>query len=153
MPPILLPLEHTQQREMGDCLAACADMALRHIGRPTSYRRLIRLLRINEFGTPFSNIKRLEKLNVIVERSRGTIDILRAVLHDGYPPIVSVVTDDLPYWSSTTYHALVVAGLDDKNLQLYDPAFLSAPITVSIGNFDLAWLQKDEAYAVIRPRS
>jgi hypothetical protein len=34
---------------------------------------------------------------------------------------------------------------------LNDPTFLEAPIQVSRGEFDLAWLEKDEVYEALIP--
>jgi hypothetical protein len=39
--------------------------------------------------------------------------------------------------------------MNDANVYLNDPAFVQAPMQVSIGDFDLAWLEHDEKYAVI----
>ena len=41
--PILLPVKHMLQREVGDCLAACAAMVLNYLGRPVAYNRLIKV--------------------------------------------------------------------------------------------------------------
>lgn len=59
-------------------------------------------------------------------------------------------TVELLYWNKEeNNHAVVVVGLDDDYVYVNDPAFLNAPIQVARGDFDLAWLAKDEYYAVI----
>ncbi len=58
-------------------------------------------------------------------------------------------TDELPYWNDDTLHAVLVIGLDDTDIYLNDPAFPNGPVQVSRGDFDLAWLARDEYYAVI----
>jgi uncharacterized protein YvpB len=63
-----------------------------------------------------------------------------------------VQTIELPYWSEPTDHALVVTGLDKTSIYLNDPAFANAPIQVPHGDFDLAWLERDEMYATLIPR-
>ena len=39
-----------------------------------------------------------------------------------------------------------------KQVYLNDPEFPHAPIPVSIGDFDLAWLERDELYATFKRR-
>jgi hypothetical protein len=34
---------------------------------------------------------------------------------------------------------------------LHDPAILVHPLRVSIGDFDLAWLERDEQFAILMP--
>jgi hypothetical protein len=57
----------------------------------------------------------------------------------------------LPYWDQVTNHAIVVVGLDDEFVYVHDPAFAVAPIQVSHGDFELAWQEWDEFYAVLMP--
>jgi len=47
---------------------------------------------------------------------------------------------------------VVVVGLDDNFIYVNDPAFPDAPIQIERGEFDLAWLEWDEKYAVLIPR-
>lgn len=68
MSTYILPVDHFQQREEGDCLAACAIMALHYIGVTHSYRRLRHLLKIKRgLGTPFYNVQELTRLHVKVD--------------------------------------------------------------------------------------
>ncbi|MEZ4732190.1 MAG: hypothetical protein R3E79_34160 [Caldilineaceae bacterium] len=46
-------------------------------------------------------------------------------------------------------HAVVVVGFDEQSIYLHDPEFAESPINVSYGDFDLAWLEHDEMYAVL----
>lgn len=112
-----LPVSHVRQRRDGDCVAACASMALDYIGRPTWYRRLLRLLRTVTIGTPFGNVRYLEKLGVTVEQGRGTVELLVSVLQEGYPIIVSVDTKELPYWKDDVKHAVLVVGIDTDRIK------------------------------------
>ena len=41
MPNILLPIPHQRQRTEADCLAACAAMALTHLGISIAYDQLL----------------------------------------------------------------------------------------------------------------
>jgi ABC-type bacteriocin/lantibiotic exporter with double-glycine peptidase domain len=150
--PILLSVPHLQQSRDGDCLPACAYMILSYIGKRIRYWRLRWLLGTQSFGTPFFHIRRIERLGITVEvKSRGTLALLHQHLLQNHPCLVSVQTENLPYWAHNTLHAVVVVGMDDKTVYLNDPEFPEAPIAVSLGDFDLAWLAEDERYAVLIP--
>ncbi|MCX6048254.1 MAG: cysteine peptidase family C39 domain-containing protein [Chloroflexi bacterium] len=148
---LLLPVPHLQQRAPGDCLAACAAMILIYLNLPADYNRLLKLLRIqSEIGTPASNIRNLAQLGVDIIYEQGTLAMLASHLNKGLPCIVSVRTGELPYWQGENLlHAVVVVGLDKHDIYLNDPAFPNAPIQVMRGDFDLAWLDRDEFYAVV----
>ena len=151
--PILLSVPHVLQRNNGECLAACAAMALQYSGTPVSYSRLCKTLRIqSDVGAPFPNIQHLAKLGVAVVYRQGTLQILHNILVSGRPSIVPVKTGDLPYWMQVQVdHAVVIVGMDARSVYLNDPAFSRAPLRVPIGDFDLAWLERDEMFAVIAP--
>jgi uncharacterized protein YvpB len=72
-------------------------------------------------------------------------------LINGHPGIAFIKTGELPYWDEDMDHAVVVVGLDEKYIYLNDPYFPDAPIQVLHGDFDLAWLERDEFYAVLIP--
>jgi hypothetical protein len=42
-----------------------------------------------------------------------------------------------------------VVGFDNEIFLLHDPEYVNSPVSVSAGDFDLAWLEHDEKYAVI----
>ena len=144
------PMAHFQQRHDGDCLAACAAMALNYLGVRRPYRRILRTLgTIVELGTPFSNISHLQAFGVFVTVDEGTFESLHHRLMQNQPCIVSVNTGELPYWEQATAHAIVVIGLDDVNIYAHDPDLPHGPIAIPLGDFDLAWLEGDELYAVL----
>jgi ABC-type bacteriocin/lantibiotic exporter with double-glycine peptidase domain len=147
---IILPVRHLQQRDRGDCLAACAAISLGHLGILVPYERLLKLLRIKQpIGTPAFNIRNLEKLGVRVIYEQGTLKNIHTYLTCNLPCIAFVKTNELPYWDESGDHAVVVVGLDSHYVYLNDPAFADAPIQISHGDFDLAWLERDEFYAVL----
>lgn len=146
-----LPISHVTQRKQSDCLAACAAMALKHIGVAISYDGLVDRLRIGPAGAPFRNLQFLEPLGVSVLINRGGMEVLKTCLNDGFPVIAFVVTQELSYWSDATGHAVVVMGIDETHVYLNDPAFADAPKRVEIGEFDLAWLGMNDHYALIKP--
>lgn len=148
-PYILLPVPHAEQQHAGDCLPACAMMALAYIGRTVRYRRLLRILGTQDHGTPFSNLRRLNQLGVTVVVGTGDFDQLYTYLTQNRPCIVSVQTAELPHWNRRSEHAVIVVGMDSAYVYLNDPAFEIAPILVPHGDLDLAWLAQGELYAVV----
>lgn len=148
--PVLLPIPHFMQQTDGDCLAACAIMALTHIGQAVRYRQIIRLLGTQEHGTPFSNLRFLARLGVTVTVRPGNFPQIYEALTQNLLCIVSVQTAELPHWSRRSEHAVIVAEMDHRYVFVNDPAFDIAPILVPHGDFDLAWLAQEELYAVIK---
>lgn len=127
-------------------------MALTYLGINPTYQRLCRVLRTQAgYGTPFSNIRELVQLKVTVHYSRGNLQDLQQFILSGKPVLTPVQTSELPYWSINTAHAVVIVGMDAQWVYINDPAFANAPIRVSHGDFDLAWLEHDEFYAVLTP--
>ena len=94
-------------------------------------------------------IRKLEQFGVRVIYKQGNFDILQKHLQAGQPCIVFVKTGELPYWNRDLDHAVVLAGMDDTFVYLNDPNLPAAPTSVSRGDFDLAWLERDEMYAVL----
>lgn len=149
--PVRLSVPHIQQQATGDCLVACAAMAFDYLGLPFDYQKFSRLLRIRpQFGTPFFHIRELGKLGVTVTYEQGTLADLHAWLTQGLPCIVGLQTGELPYWQhANVQHAVVVVGIDSDWIYLNDPAFSNAPVQVALGDFDLAWLEQGEFYAIV----
>ena len=152
MPDILLPVPHQAQADEGECLAACAAMVLHYIGFSISYEDLLRRLRVQWYGAAASNLLSLESLGIEVLFQHGTLAELSKYLAEDSPVIVFVKTGDLPYWDQNLPHAMVVVGLGEVHVYVNDPAFTSAPIPIPRGDFELAWLERDEFYAVLKRR-
>ncbi len=149
MPKILLPVPHREQRQRSDCLAACAAMALLHLGRKINYHKLLKLLRITPFGTSGHHLIHLTSLGVQVIYHEGTMDELKEHLGNNRPCIALVRTTDMSYWSYETDHAVLVVGFDEQSIYVNDPAFAKAPLKISASEFELAWLTFNYRYAVI----
>ena len=148
--PLILPVAFVQQQRMGECLAACAAMVLNYIGRPTPYRRLVKILEtIPSTGTASFKVRNLTQLKINVTYQRGSLYQLYGHIRQGQPCIVFVKTSELPYREDVTDHAVVVIGFDNDYLYINDPEFAESPLAVPIGDFDLAWLERDEMYAVL----
>ena len=124
-------------------------MVLEHLGISVDYDRLLRLLDVKPYGTPGSRLKNLDDLGVNARYALGTLQELLEHLADGKPCIMLVRTEQLPYWSYATDHAIVVVGFDEEAVYVNDPAFEQAPQRVSQADFELAWMEFDYRYAVI----
>jgi ABC-type bacteriocin/lantibiotic exporter with double-glycine peptidase domain len=148
---VILPVPHYYQEQGADCLAACSAMALSYIGHSVSYPQLLKILNIQWFGAPFSNVKLLEQLGIRVIFQQGTLESLYNHLSDNSPPIVPVFTGELPYTSESTNHAVVVVGMTDNYIYVNDPAVRTDFIPLPHGDFELAWLERGEYYAVLLP--
>lgn len=150
MRPVALSVPHLHQPTPGDCLPACVAMVLGfwQIAYPLAQlRRLLEV--IPDVGAPAFNVRNLERLGLRVEYRQGTLGVLHAHLDSGQPPIVFVRTGELPYWDTDVNHALVLTGMDGACVLVNDPFFAKAPISIPPGDFDLAWLEHNEMYAVI----
>ncbi|MDM8528749.1 C39 family peptidase [Anaerolineales bacterium HSG24] len=151
MSTIQLPVPHIQQPNDGECLAACAAMLLLYLNIPVDYPKLLKLLKVRpNIGTPAYNIKRLEQLGLTILYQQGSLPDLQQYLSKNRPCIAFVKTVELPYWPEATDHAVVVTGIDPQFVYLNDPAFTTFPLQVPIGDFDLAWLERDEYYATFQ---
>ncbi|MFZ0548225.1 MAG: C39 family peptidase [Candidatus Promineifilaceae bacterium] len=151
MADLILPVPHIYQEQGADCLAACSAMVLSFIDRQATYPDLLKILNIQWFGAPFSNIKLLEQLGIQVIYQQGTLEGLRSHLLDSHPAIVPVFTGELPYTPESTNHALVVVGMTDHYVYVNDPAVKADFIPVPHVDFELAWLERGEYYAVLLP--
>lgn len=154
---MLLPVPHHKQQGSADCLAACLAMLLSYHNQLVAYKQIVSLLDIGPIGAPRRNIARADRLGVDVVYREATMSILIDLVRSGSPVIVFVDTEELPYWTSTTNHAFVVAGFSetavgDDVLFVNDPAFANAPIEIAVGDFELAWLNADYMCAVISKR-
>ncbi len=152
MTNIRLPVAHREQADAADCLAACAAMVLDYMEVPFAYERLLKLLRVQWFGAFGSGLRALEQLGVEVIYKQGTLTELREHLLNNRPPIALVETGELPYWNQSTLHAVVVSGMDEGHVYLNDPGFPESPVQVSLGDFGLAWFERDEFYAALMRR-
>lgn len=149
----LLPVEHCRQEAQTACLTACAQMALRHIGIHQSQAQLNRLLDLTPVGIPAPRIRRLQRLGVHVAYATGDEDTIRRAIERGIPPIVFLLTGDLPYWNISLRHAVLVVGYDDAHVYLRDPAYPDGPQKVGWGDFVLAWSEFDYRYATLEPQT
>lgn len=150
MPSVFLPVGHLQQLRDGECLNACAMMVLDYIEYRIAYARLLKVLDIRTgFGAPSYNIRNLARFDIRVTYARGDLSTLYEHLLANQPCIVFLKTGELPYWHRATDHAVVVVGMDDEAIYVNDPEFPTSPFRISLGDFDLAWLERDEMYAVL----
>lgn len=151
---VRLKVGHLQQANSGECLAICAAMVLAYYKVPYDYQQLIKTLRIQpELGTPFPNITRLAELELLVGyRENGTVEVLHRLLTQGWPCLVAVDTGELPYWQTSTGHAVVLIGMSRQQVYLNDPEMTEGPLQVPSGDFYLAWQEHSFRYAVLAGR-
>ncbi len=127
-------------------------MVCDYLEHRVNYRRLLRILRIQTgVGAPLPQIQNLDKLGftVLFQRNASLRD-LYALLENGWPSIVGVQTGEFPHWNHLpSRHAVVVVGMDSNFVYINDPEMPNAPLQVSIGDFDLAWFEQDQCYAVL----
>jgi ABC-type bacteriocin/lantibiotic exporter with double-glycine peptidase domain len=129
-------------------------MVLAYYNVPYDYQQLIKTLRIQpDLGTPFSNIIRLAELEFLVGyREKGTLEVLHRLLTQGWPCLIAVDTGELPYWQTSTGHAVVLIGMSQQYVYLNDPEMTEGPSQVPIGDFYLAWQEHLLRYAVLAVR-
>lgn len=149
MPTRLLNLPHSLQEDEAGCLAACAQMVLRHLGMSQTQTSLNNLLGLTSIGIPYSNLRRLADFHLTVIIQVGDESDVRSAIDQNQPIIAFVMTDDLPYWVDNTSHAVVVVGYDETSVMLNDPAFAAAPQSVAWNDFLLAWSEHDFTYALV----
>ncbi len=119
---------------------------------PYDYRALLRLLRTEEAGAALSNVRFVARLGVLVELRTGTLTDLRAYLQQGIPVIAFLSTGMLSYWEYETGHAVTVIGIDDETIVVHDPHLAEPAKYIPVIEFEAAWIELDEQYAVIRRR-
>ncbi|MBI4670216.1 MAG: C39 family peptidase [Chloroflexi bacterium] len=145
----LLPVSHRSQLQSADCLAACAAMVLDYLDVSFDYDDLLDLLRITPFGAKFQNLVYLESLGVKVLTARGELETLATHLKRGVPPIAFVKTAELSYWDEANNHAVVIIGIEGRQVFVNDPAFADAPKRIWVDEFMLAWMDMDQFYGLI----
>ena len=153
MPANWLTVPHHRQIQDADCLPACVAMVLEYLGRPMAYDVLLRLLGTESHGTVARHILRLTRMGLSVVYREGTLAELRAWLDRRQPVIVLVKTGELPYWSYTTLHVIVLVGYDEDHFYANDPYFAQTPLAIPIGDFELAWLEMGNRHITIMPES
>src|SRR5690349_14863074 len=111
---LLSQFKHSQQRREADCLVACADMVLTHLGLSIAYPRLAKILRAGAEFTPFSHLRYLEQLGLsVILGTQGEVALFETYIAVGLPVLVGVKTLNWPHWEEIiTEHAVVVVGID-----------------------------------------
>lgn len=146
----LLDVPYLPQHEPGGCLVACAAMVLAYLEQPALQEDIARQIRARPFGVPASNIRRLAAWGLEVEFGQSSLNELADALEQGHAPIIFLRTSELPYWREDTPHAVVLVGLDPESAFLLDPAYEDeTPVSVSLGDFVLAWSHFDMVFALI----
>ena len=151
MPNDWLAIPHFQQSADGRCLEACVCMVLAHLQNPVLENNVSDLFGSTEIGTPSSRVLRLINWGYEVVYRSSTLEELQTWYKEGIPVMAFVHTQFLDYWQKNTPHAVVIVGLDDQHIYLYDPAFQTAPQICTLDGFLAGWIEMDEVVAVITP--
>ena len=150
---LLQPPKHYQQHHIGNCLPACAQMALSQFGLDLPQDELARRLgTIPGLGTPFPNIERVKEWNVGVEITQWSgFERLRMALSQGQAVITAIFTSsDLPGWDAIrTQHAVLVIDIQDEQIFYHDPMLPTGPVETSLNGFLLAWSDMEELTAFL----
>ena len=128
-------------------------MLLEYLGQPMVYDNLLRLLGTGPHGTVARHVLRLTRQGYSVIYREGTLAELHAWLDQRQPVIVLVKTSELPYWSYTTLHTIVLIGYNTTHFHANDPYFSQTPISIPTGDFELAWLEMGNRFIVIKPEA
>ena len=143
----MLLVPYAAQISDGACLPACAQMVLAYYGRQVSQTQLIRLLGTTDAGTPFSRLRLLSQLGIIVDvRADGALAELQAKL----PAIVGLHAGWLSDHCVESQHAVVVIGIDSEGIVILDPAQGADPIRLSETELLAAWIELDCIFAFVR---
>jgi ABC-type bacteriocin/lantibiotic exporter with double-glycine peptidase domain len=127
-------------------------MVLEFFGLTITEAQLARQLGTQDFGTPAPNLHRLDRLGFSITYESVTLATVQTALAAGIPCLVFVFTGDLPHWSENTAHVMVAVGIDDEAIYVNDPAFETAPQTIPLDYFLLAWSEFDHRCGIIQPK-
>ena len=149
MPSLKIP--HLKQEQPSWCLPACVAMVAAYWQEPLYQPDIVNWLGTSWLGTPASHIQKLSQYSFIPLYQTGSFAQLQYWIAQQIPCILFVHTGQLSYWNVDTAHAVVLAGLENESVFLYDPAIETAPIQVSVDELMLAWSYSDYAYAILQP--
>lgn len=115
--------------------------------------RIREILSTTQYGTPISNLRNLGRIGITIEyaEARGEQVLFDAIAQE-LPVICGVNTVWLPYWDEEAPHAVVLVDITEGSVVVLDPALADAPHEILLGDFLLAWIERDCQYAIIRPR-
>ncbi len=150
--PGTLSVPHFRQHSDGNCLSACVQMVCAYYNLQVEQSDIADQMRvIPGFGVPGSRLRLLRLAGLEVIYRSGEFADLEAAVAEGVPPIVLVRTEELPYWDRGFAHAVVVTGIAGQQVLVNDLAKQQSIISVSIGDFLLAWDEMQNLYGLLRP--
>ncbi len=149
----ILPIPHQSQLADGYCLPACVQMVLSYWGIEREQADLAKQLQmVPGAGTPGNRVRLLASDTLEVFYGHGELADLQTALNRGAAPIVLVYTGELPYWDLATAHTVVLLGIDEGVAVINDPGMTQVKLRVSLGDFELAWYEMANLYALLTKR-
>jgi len=129
-----------KQETLYSCVPACLRMVLSSYEFLISEAELRSRCDCTEFGTdPFLAVLAARELGFENTRTHTlTLSQLAVLITDEIYPYVEV--NMAPIDGNKTAHALVIVGVDEKTVTVYDP--LLEPRVVPLGDFILAWAMR-----------
>ncbi len=149
----ILSVPHLPQLANGYCLPACVQMVLAYWRIERKQAKIAKELGlIPGAGVSGNRVKTLASKKLEIFYGAGTLIDLDSALVQSIPPIVLVNTGELPYWQQTTAHVVVLLGIDQQTVYLNDPGLPQGNTAVSLGDFELAWDEMVNLYALIHKK-
>jgi hypothetical protein len=100
-------------------------------------------------GTPGNRVRLLASDTLEVFYGQGELADLQIALSQDIAPIVMVYTGQLTYWDQATAHAVILLGIEQDTVFVNDPGMSEAPLRVSLDDFELAWDEMANLYALL----
>lgn len=148
-----LNVPHLKQTKPSWCLPACIAMVAAYWQEPLYQPDIAQWLGTSEIGTASSRIQKLTQYGFSVIYQTGSLAQIQNWVSQNIPCILFIRTGDLSYWDIDTAHSVVLAGFENDNVFLYDPAMDAFPSETTIDELLLAWSHSDYTYAVLQINS
>ncbi|MFQ6042884.1 MAG: C39 family peptidase [Candidatus Poribacteria bacterium] len=136
---MLLPVPHHPQEQKATCLPASFRMVLSYLGIERDELSLSWLFKTHAGGTPTDNFAAIEIPGIKIVAENMDLALVRESIQQGQPVVVYLYTEPLPYWNTSSAHAVVVVGYEEESFFVNDPMFPDAPKKIDVETFLEAW--------------
>lgn len=111
---------------------------------PNNYKWSLELAHL-----PGNRVRLLASNKLDIFYGEGQLTDLKTALERSIPPIVLVHTNELPYWQQAAAHTIVLLVINDTTVVVNDPGLSQEAIQISVGDFELAWDEMANLYALL----